>query len=203
MRYSDNKDGLNVTPGQLLDESLLACNCILSVHGTSPYEALFGRVPPLLRDLHGEHSTALDDISGGATSKHIHRLRELSLQNIIQGHAEERLRIASTTKTRPAVQSLDLKPGDLVEFYRDPPGKDVSGWRGPGPVVSIDRADEGLIEVRWQSRVIPWYDVLSQAEVFYHNQQTAYHNQRTKTCLITTNRKALHHHCINECIKLM
>ena len=59
------------------------------------------------------------------------------------------------SRTRPAVQSLDLKPGDLVEFYRDPPNKDISGWRGPGTVVSLDRADEGIVEVRWQSRVLP------------------------------------------------
>ena len=65
---------------------------MLSVHGTSPYEALFGRTPALLRDLHGEHAgTELDDISGGATSRHIHRLREVSLGSIVQGHAEQRL----------------------------------------------------------------------------------------------------------------
>ena len=75
----------------------------------------------LLRDLHSDNAaTALDDISGGATSRHIHSLRELSLKTIIQGHANERLRIAANTKTRPAVQTLDLKPGDLVEFYEIP-----------------------------------------------------------------------------------
>ena len=64
VRSQARKDGLNLTDTQILDESLLACNCMLSVHGTSPYEALFGRVPSLLRDLHGDSvSTALDDIS--------------------------------------------------------------------------------------------------------------------------------------------
>ena len=86
VRSQARKDGLNVTDTQILDESLLACNCMLSVHGTSPYEALFGCVPSLLRDFHGDNvSTALDDISGGVTSKHVHDLRELFLKIIIQG----------------------------------------------------------------------------------------------------------------------
>ena len=139
----------------MLDEALFACNALLAVHGTTPYEALFGRTPQLLRDLDTSSGPASDDISGGRASRHIHRLREISLTNIIQGHAEERLRIATNSRTRPAIQTLDLKVGDQVEFYRDPPNKDVTGWRGPAPVVSLDRVDEGIVEVRWQSRVLP------------------------------------------------
>ena len=123
-------------------------------HGTTPYEALFGRVPTLLKDL-AEPGPTLDDLSGGKTARHIHRLRELSLQEIIRGHAEERMKIAQNSRTRPAVQSLNLQPGDLVEFYRDPPNKDISGWRGPGQVVSLDRADEGIVEVRWSLECCP------------------------------------------------
>ena len=29
----------------------------------------------------------------------------------------------------------------------------MTGWRGPGTVVSLDRADEGIVELRWQSRL--------------------------------------------------
>ena len=144
VRTAARKDGLvSVTSAQVLDESFLACNCLLSVHGTSPYEALFGRVPPLLRDLHGGNAaTALDDLSGGLVSK-----------TIISGHANERLRIASNTNTRPAAQTLNLIFGYQIEFYRDPQSKDVTEWRGPGTVVSLDRADAGIIELRWQSRL--------------------------------------------------
>ena len=35
--------GIKVSPVELLDEFLLACNTVLAVHGTSPYEALLGR----------------------------------------------------------------------------------------------------------------------------------------------------------------
>ena len=114
LRSQAHNEGLNVTKQQLLDESLLACNTVLSVHGVSPYEALFGRQPRLLRDLHGTTGTILDDFSGGHLSRHVHRLRELSLQQIIQGHAEERLKVADRSKARPATQTLGLKPGDLV-----------------------------------------------------------------------------------------
>ena len=67
IRSQCQKDGVKVSKTQMLDEAVLACNCLLSVHGTSPYKALFGRVPALLRDLHGDGdvSTALDDITGG------------------------------------------------------------------------------------------------------------------------------------------
>lgn len=66
---------------------------MMSVHGTSPNEALYGRAPRRLADFN-EPETALDDIQGGSLSRHIHRLRAMSLSRIIRGHAAERLRIA-------------------------------------------------------------------------------------------------------------
>ena len=46
-------DGLRVGMENTLSESLFAKNCLLVQGGYSPYEALFGRCPPLLnvRDL--------------------------------------------------------------------------------------------------------------------------------------------------------
>ena len=79
----------------------------------------------------------------------------MSLANIVRGSAEERLNVAANTRTRPAGQLIEYKPRDKVDFYRGPPHKDLTGWRGPAEVVSMDRADEGVIEVRWQGRVLP------------------------------------------------
>jgi hypothetical protein len=73
----------------------------------------------------------------------------------VQGNAEDRLRRASNTRTRPAGQLLELQQGDKVDIYRDPPNKDLTGWRGPGEVESLRRLDEGLIDVRWQGRILP------------------------------------------------
>ncbi|CAK0852694.1 unnamed protein product, partial [Prorocentrum cordatum] len=47
------------------------------------------------------------------------------------------------------------EPGDMVDIFRGPPNKDVTGWRVPCKVVSMDRADEGIIDVRWQGRTLP------------------------------------------------
>ncbi|CAK0873269.1 unnamed protein product [Prorocentrum cordatum] len=120
---SQANEGIRVSKEELLDESLLAMNTLLS--------------------------------SGGAVSRHVHRVRELALANIAQGNARERLKIAARTRTRPAAQLGDLRVGDSVDIFRDPPNKDVTGWRGPCKVVAMDRADEGIIDVRWQGRTLP------------------------------------------------
>ncbi|CAK0892089.1 unnamed protein product, partial [Prorocentrum cordatum] len=146
--------GIRVSKEELLDESLLAMNTLLSVHGATPYAALYGRVPIILLELGGGGSE-FDDESGGAVSRHVHRVRELALANIAQGNAQERLKMAARTQTRPAAQLGDLRAGDSVDIFRDPPNKDVTGWRGPCKVVAMDRADEGIIDVRWQGRTLP------------------------------------------------
>jgi len=154
VREQADQDGIKVTKEELLDESVMALNCMLSVHGTTPYAALFGRVPNLLIEVTGKEAS-LDDTSGGNTSRYVHRIRELSLATVIRGNAEERLRRADSTRTRPAGQLLDLAQGDKVDFYRNPPNKDLAGWRGPGEVESLRRLDEGIIDVRWQGRILP------------------------------------------------
>ena len=47
--------------GDLLDECVLAKNVLTAVHGSSPYQALLGRVPPPMADLQPASATALDD----------------------------------------------------------------------------------------------------------------------------------------------
>ena len=129
-------------------------SAVLSIHGTTPYVSLFGRPPIMLRDM-ARGQPALDDETGARASRHVHRIREISLENIVRGAAEDRMRQALSSRTRPAGQLQELKPGDQIEFFRDPPNKEFTGWRGPAPVVSLDRIDDGIIEVRWQGRVIP------------------------------------------------
>ena len=41
VRSQANTEGIKVTKTQLLDESLFACNSVLVVQETAPYEALF------------------------------------------------------------------------------------------------------------------------------------------------------------------
>eukprot|EP00974_Lingulodinium_polyedra_P008335 795162-Lingulodinium_polyedra.AAC.1 len=52
--------------------------------------------------------------------------------------ARQRVERAARAKTRRATESLELQPGDHVEFHRLPVSKDDSGWRGPASVISVD-----------------------------------------------------------------
>eukprot|EP00959_Pyramimonas_sp_CCMP1952_P143239 2998865-Pyramimonas_sp.AAC.1 len=83
VRSQANEEGIRGSKEELLDESLLAMNTLLSVHGTTPYAALYGRAPNILLELGGGGSE-FDDESGGAVSRHVHRVRELALANIAQ-----------------------------------------------------------------------------------------------------------------------
>ena len=64
--------------------------------------------------------------------------------------AKERLRRAAKSKTRVAAEQLELVPGDLVDFWRDPATKGESGWHGPATVVEIGPPHV----LRWQQRMI-------------------------------------------------
>eukprot|EP00435_Cladocopium_sp_Y103_P060618 s677_g22.t1 len=72
-----------------------------------PYEAIFGRHPPLMATV-GEEAGEL----------------------------------------------LELKLGDLVEFFRKPFNEDLSGWHGPAEVVNLTSLQDGILRVKWQGRVI-------------------------------------------------
>ena len=76
-----------VTDAAILDESVLVKNCMTSVTGNvTPYKAAFGRQNPMLADLEPASATALEDQDDGidGISRHVHRLREVALSNIIQ-----------------------------------------------------------------------------------------------------------------------
>ena len=149
-----SRDGLLVSDTAILDECVLAKNCMVSVTGNiTPYKAVFGRTIPMLADLEPASATALEDQDDGidGVSRHIHRLREVALSNIIQSSSSQRLDRALQSRTRPAGERQNLQLGDLVDIWRTPPNKDVSGWRGPATVVNTSRIKEGVVDVQWQS----------------------------------------------------
>eukprot|EP00959_Pyramimonas_sp_CCMP1952_P154402 3230224-Pyramimonas_sp.AAC.1 len=123
------RDGIAVTPQAILDEATLANNSMISIHGTTPYKALYGRSPALLRDFEPGSETPLSDGQDGidGVSRHVHRLPEVAMSSVIQGTATDRLNRAMNSRTRPAGELLELKIGDEVDIYRDPPNKDLSG----------------------------------------------------------------------------
>ena len=150
-----NQDGLGIPDRIVLAECLFAKNCMISIHGVSPYQGLFGKQPAVLNAFEPASHTALDDNADGTegVSRHIHRLRAAAVSTIVQGTAMDRLKLADRSKTRMAGELLDLQVGDSVDFWRDPANKDTSGWRGPADVVDLGEMSEGNISVRWQGRV--------------------------------------------------
>ena len=98
-------------------EATLAKNIFLSCHGESPYKALYGRVPNILAEFEKAHGAAIEDGDPGDISRSHHRLREISVQKIVEGVAQDRASRALRLKTRPALQELRLGIGDEIDFW--------------------------------------------------------------------------------------
>ena len=130
-------EGLIVPMEVILAESILAKNVLTTVAGQTPYRALYGREPPGLTEFEPQSETVLDDHSSGVAghSRNHHRVREMAIAAMVQESAQLRIERALDSKTRLAVEQLELEPGDLVDFWRKPATKDESGWRGPARVV--------------------------------------------------------------------
>ena len=58
------------------------------------------------------------------------------MQSMTQASAQQRLERALKSKTRLAIEQLELQPGDLIDFWRKPGTKDESGWRGPATILT-------------------------------------------------------------------
>ena len=86
---------IDVSFESVLAEASLAKNMLLSTGDGSPYVSLYGRVPrilPQIEDLIGE--SRLDDESGTSSTRHTHRLREISIASAVEAMAQRRLKIA-------------------------------------------------------------------------------------------------------------
>ena len=132
-------DGLRVSFIQILNEALFAKNVLLQYGGFSPYEsyeALFGRTPPLLDAMPIEDDRETENPA---------KLRSLAVQSMLQAAAEDRIRRANATKSRPAGELKDLHLGDLVDIWRPTLSKDVPRWNGPVTVVDLTAIPDGII----------------------------------------------------------
>ena len=94
----------------VLAECVFAGNALLSYHGSSPYEAFFGRTPSMLP----EATASIDETSGelSLNSRDYHRMREISLNSIIECSAQDRIRRALNTPARAPAESFDYKQGE-------------------------------------------------------------------------------------------
>ena len=154
IRSQAQQENLQLEDADIIAEAFFAKNAMLIVHGQSPYQAVLGRVPAVLREFETPGVSLVDDANGGESSRHATRLRELAIQAIVQGTALERLKRADATKARPSGELHDLHEGDLVDIYRTPKTKDTIGWRGPAKVLSTSNLPHGFIEVEWSGRAM-------------------------------------------------
>ena len=80
------------------------------------------------------------------------KVRTAVVVAVVEGTAREKHQLGLRTKARMSGQVLDVKVGELIDFYRGPPNKDVSGWRGPATVTDASMISEGQVGFRWQGR---------------------------------------------------
>ena len=142
-----NAEGLAIPFTTILSEAVFAKNAMFQCGNATPYEAVFGRTPPLLATI-GEES------GEGITDRDAARIRQLAVNSMLQATADQKTRLADRSKTRRAGELLELRIGDLVDFYRKPMTKDITGWHGPAEVVSLSSLQDGLLYIKWQGRVL-------------------------------------------------
>ena len=140
----------------ILAEAVFAGNALVSVNNTTPYNAVYGRVPSILPDINQANANDApadsDDVTHPGLLRHTHRLREIAVQQMVEGTARARLGRALNTKTLPAAQAENYQVGEEVDFYRPPHNKDIPGWTGPAVITDLTRTDRGVIGIRHQGR---------------------------------------------------
>lgn len=147
-------EGLEVDDAEIIGECFFSHNALVVVHGQTPYTALLGRTPHLLAEFENPSVSQVADGLGGTHARHLHRVREICLQQMVEGTAQERIRRAAATQTRPAGELLDLRPGDQIDLWRAPKTKDLTAWRGPATVLSTANIEHGFVDAQWQGRAL-------------------------------------------------
>ena len=140
----------------ILSEATFVKNAMLQVSGTTPYIALLGRFPQVLAEFESQGQSSIQDATGrgSAASRHSVRLREISVSAIAESRSHSRLRLAESSKSRLSGELNDYRTGEMVEVYRQPQSKDLTGWRGPAEVTDVSTIERGNISVRWGGRTM-------------------------------------------------
>ena len=135
-----------------LAEATYAGNALIAVNGSTPYNAVYGRVPNLLPDMVA-HPESTEVIEGPL--RYSHRLREVAIQKMVEGTAAARVGRALQTRTLPTVQPGEYKVGDLVDFHRPAARKDLPEWNGPATLVDVSQVPSGTMGLRWHGQNFP------------------------------------------------
>ncbi|MDA8583858.1 hypothetical protein N9L68_06475 [bacterium] len=130
----------------MIAECMFVKNAMITVGEVTPPQAVFGRTPVMLQGFEPVSETSFYDMSadvGGFFPYHL-RIREIAHTS------SDRLRRIMDSKTRVALEQLDLKQGDLVDIWRKRATKDESGWRNPATVVEVGTP----IVLRWHNSTV-------------------------------------------------
>ena len=97
------REGITITFKQLLAEATFGGNCLITHNGASAFNARMGYQPAMLPDL-----TALPDDTQAGPVRYNHRIREVSLQKIVESTALERI--------NRALRSHTTTPGEVADY---------------------------------------------------------------------------------------
>ena len=141
-------EGIRIPFEQRLSEPVFAGDALITINNTSPDNAVYGRVPRLLPSIDAMEGESSDVKSVPGLIRDSHRLREISVQSMIEGTARARLGRALNAKALPAGESDNYQVGEEVDFFRQAANKDTSGWMGPAVTADISRLKRGNITIR-------------------------------------------------------
>ena len=151
----DHEGLTNIPMTYRLAEAVFCSNALVSVNNMSPYNAVYGRVPHLLPDINQPNENEAPSDSSAVPHpgliRHSQRLREIAVQAMVEGTARARLGRALQTRSLPAGQAAKYELGQLVDYYRKPNSKDISGWIGPATIIDITDLSRGTIGVKFQN----------------------------------------------------
>ena len=84
--------------------------------------------------------------------KNAAEMRAIARRSMVQASAEDKIKRAERSRTRPAGELAGLQVGDLVDIYRPTLPKDIPRWNGPATVCDLTSLRDGMVGVQWQGR---------------------------------------------------
>ena len=112
--------GINVPYNIRLGEATFAGNAMLTINDSTPYNAVYGRVPRLLPSINSLGSEISESSNMPGLIRDTHRLREVSVPCMIEGAAKARLDRALNARALPAGEREHYSVGEEVDYYLPP-----------------------------------------------------------------------------------
>ena len=136
-----------------MSEATFCGNALLAISGSTPYNAVYGRVPAILPSVDQLVHPDENRLPAPGLISGTHRLREIAVQAMVEGTPKARLSRSKNGRTTISAETLNLKTGEEVDIFRKPTTKDASGWHGPAIVVDVNSAKRGVVSVRFHNKI--------------------------------------------------